>query len=62
MLEEKKISKTSSGQEEEQENKIKSGKIQDIPVRKHSKERFSGRKNTIMQGLKLSRILDIHLQ
>lgn len=36
--------------------------MQDIPVRKHSKVRFSGRKKAIMQGLKFSRILNIHLQ
>lgn len=37
--------------------------MQAIPVRKHSKSRFSVRKKkTIMQGLKLSWILDIHLQ
>lgn len=35
---------TSSGQEEEQENKIKAGKMQDvIPMRKHSKEILGGR-------------------
>lgn len=41
---------TSSGQEEEQENKTKAGKMQGIiPVRKHSKEIFSERKKAIMQ-------------
>lgn len=53
---------TSSSQEEVQENKIESGKMQGIPVRKRSESRFSGRKKIIMQGLKLSRILDVHLQ
>lgn len=40
----------SSGQEDEQENKIKAGKMQDItPVRKRSKEIFSRRKKAITQ-------------
>lgn len=43
--EEKKLM-TSNSQEEEQENKIESGKMQDIPARKCSKSRFSGRKKT----------------